>query len=103
MSIVSLESRWSQAMRRVFERAEESPAIEKSDVFLRLFAFPYSLFTVRMIRIIMILMNGHDHARGVHNSSAGVTREPQQPGIPAGAADHKWRCIFVIQTTGEQE
>src|SRR5712692_2524643 len=66
-----------QEERCVSQSPDFSVAVQKPVVFLRFLAFPNTLFTVRMVGIIMVLVHGAHRSGRVHDRDTRMQRIPE--------------------------
>src|SRR5713101_6565633 len=92
-----------QAERCISQCPYFSVAVQKPVVFLRFLAFPDTLFTVRMVGIIMVRVHGAHPTRRVHDSDTRMQCIPKQPGVPTWTSDDKARNLLIVQAFVEHE
>src|SRR2546426_1064143 len=92
-----------QDERRVSQSPEFSVAVQEPIVFLGFLAFPNTLFTVRMVGIIMVLVHGAHHRGRVHDRNTRIQSVPKEPRIPPWTPDDKPGDFFVVQAFVEDE
>ena len=92
-----------QNVDRAFQRAELAAILQEAVVLLRLFALPDAAFALRVVGVIVVLVNGVNVTGKVHDGGAGGKRVPDQPVVPAGAADNEARSFLIIEPFREDE
>src|ERR1700730_13705342 len=71
--------------------------IQKTVIFLCLFPFIYTFFTVAMMGIVVILVHRTDSFRDINDRYARKSRKPYHPVVPACTTDHKFRNLPVVK------
>lgn len=82
-------------MRGVVDRGKMP--VEKRVILLRLDVLPKPLLTARMVRVIVVLMNGQHNLGRIYDRHAHGADLPEQPVIVARPADGERRYSFVQQ------
>ena len=73
-------------MGSVFQGPKFLVTFQKFVILLSFFSLPHTLFPLRMVPVVVILVNGANHGRGIHHlrrRSNGRTKEANCP-IPDG-------------------
>src|SRR5580704_7897263 len=84
-----------QQMRSI-RQSSEFPIVQPV-ILLRLLALPNSLFPLRMVSIVMILMHRPHHPRSIHHRHPNRQRIPQQPVVPTRPPHHKLRYLLIVK------
>src|SRR6476646_3860630 len=95
MIIIRMQAIRGKSVRSVVDCGKMP--IEKRIVLLRLNVLPKPLLPARMVRVIMILMNGQYNPCRIHDGHAHRADLPQQPVIVTGPADGERRYSLVQQ------
>src|SRR3989442_1318590 len=79
------------------------PSPGKLRVVPGLNALPYARFSLWVMVVVVVLVEGKDNGSHIHHGLPFLEDLPDQPVVPVGAADGKRRQIGPIQTSRERE
>src|SRR5579885_138745 len=79
------------------------PASGELPVPLGFLSFPNPLFSLLMMAVVMVLMNGNDNGRSVDYWLTLVESIPDEPVVPGGTANGKGWHIGTIEATRKGE
>src|SRR5260370_35717494 len=87
MPVTPLQTFRREAVRGIFGRMEVVPLTHHCAIALRFRAVVHALCARGMVSVVVILVDGQNHWRGINHGGLGRGRMPQQPVVPPSAAD----------------